>query len=249
MTSFNQFRPGAPPNMASTEYATAFNETKTRGRGIPFGAPNIPPEPSNADQEVALFWNGNTPGYWNRIAVQVSEARDLALSENAHLLALLNIAMADAAIACWDAKYYYEKAPLVPPATGLPFRGWRPVTAIVEAASDENAATDPDSTWTPYLLITPAHPEYPSGHSTVSGAATSVLAARFGDQTSFTIDSELRPGHDRQYDSFSAALADVHNARVFGGIHFRFSCLRGSAVGKLIADYVLGHALQPVHGH
>jgi hypothetical protein len=102
-----------------------------------------------ADQTLAcLFWNGYTPRYWNRIAVSLGAQRHTTLSENARLLALLNIAMAVAAIACWEAKYHYVF--------------WRPVTAIPLAATDGNPATIEDPTWTP-LLVTPAHPEYPFG--------------------------------------------------------------------------------------
>ncbi len=174
----------------------------------------------SADQsELALFWNGNTPLYWNRIASQVAAARSLTVSENAHLFALLNLAMADAGIACWDAKYRYVF--------------WRPITAVRAGDTDENPSTDADPIWTPWLDFlptgTPPHPEYPSGHSTVSGAAAFILEAIFGDNTPFTIDSGVRPG-TRSFSSFSAAVAEIAEARVFGGIHFRTSCVRGDAI-------------------
>jgi membrane-associated phospholipid phosphatase len=180
-----------------------------------------------------LFWAGNTPVFWNRIAAQIAAARSLSLSENAHLLVLLNVAMADAAIACWDAKYRYVF--------------WRPITAIRAGDTDGNASTDPDPVWTPWLdsfpTGTPPHPEYPSGHSTLSGAAASVLAAAFGDDTSFTVISDVRPG-TRAFSSFSAAVAEIADARVFGGIHFRTSCVRANMLGQAVANYVSTHAMR-----
>ena len=120
------------------------------------------------------------------------------------ILAAVNVAMADAAIACWEAKYHYV--------------AWRPVTAIRLADTDGNPATSVDPSWVP-LLITPAHPEYPSGHSTVSGAAATVLAHYFGGDSSFNVDSDVMTGVVRSFPNFAAALAEIVNARVYGGIH------------------------------
>jgi membrane-associated phospholipid phosphatase len=152
--------------------------------------------------------------------------------QNAHLLALVNVSMADAAIACWDSKYRYVT--------------WRPITAIEEGDRDGNAATAAEPAWVPWLDTTagtPPHPEYPSGHSTVSGAAAFVLAHVFGDETAFTVTSEARPG-TRSFASFSAALAEINDARVFAGIHFRTSCVRANALGATVAGYVLTHAIR-----
>jgi hypothetical protein len=193
-----------------------------------------------ADQtELALFWNGNTPGYWNRIARATSIERNMTLSENARLFALLNAAMADAAIACWEAKYYYVF--------------WRPITAIVLADLDGNPATDADPAWIPLLQtvppgITPNFPEYPSGHSTVSAAAARILAATFGDKTPFSVDSEKLPGVIRSFPSFSQSVLEINDARVFGGIHFRNACLDGNVMGQSIAEFVLQNAAQSLHG-
>jgi len=159
---------------------------------------------------------------------------DLSLLEKAHLLALMNIAEADAIICCWQAKYTYVF--------------WRPVTAIRLADMDGNDATVADPTWTP-LLITPAHPEYPSGHSTASGASSVVLAAFFGDNNDFSVTSEFTPGVTRYFSSFSGAELEVRDARVFGGIHFRTACIDGQALGKRVAAYALANALQPIHGN
>jgi membrane-associated phospholipid phosphatase len=223
----SQFRPAAPyastvngpPDLTNAQYLAEYEETKT------FGAYA---GPRTADQsELSLFWAGNTALFWIRIASQVSAARHLTVSDNAHLFALLNVAMADAGIACWDAKYRYVL--------------WRPITAVREGS------VDADPTWKPWLDFfpggTPAHPEFPSGHSTVSGAAAFILASAFGDATPFTIDSDARAGV-RAFSSFSSALAEIHDARVFGGIHWRTACRMGSALGEAVAAYVSSHAMR-----
>jgi hypothetical protein len=217
----SQFRLPPPLALNSPEYAADLNELKIMG--IFAGSSRT------ADQsELALFWAGNTPLYWNRIAAQLAAARELTLTENAHLFALLNVTMADAAIACWDGKYRYVF--------------WRPITAIRAGLTPADA----DPTWVPWLDFfpagTPAHPEYPSGHSTVSGSAAFILSAAFGENTAFTVTSDVRPG-TRSFSSFSDTVAEIANARVFGGIHFRTSCVRANTLGRAVADYVSRHAM------
>jgi hypothetical protein len=221
----SQFRLPPPLALTSAEYAADYNEVKSMGA--------FSGSPRSADQsELALFWNGNTALYWNRIASQIAVERSLKLSENAHLFASLNVTMADAGIACWDGKYRYVY--------------WRPITAIRLGDTDGNDSTVPDPTWTPWLDTTtgtPPHPEYPSGHSTVSGAAAAVLARMFGDDTPFTVTSDVRPG-TRAFPSFSAATAEIADARVFGGIHYRTSCVRGNMLGQAVASYISTHAMR-----
>jgi len=222
----SQFRIPPPPALNSPEYAADYNEIKFMGVFSGSGR-------TDDQSELALFWQGNTALFWNRIASQVSVSRSLSLSQNAHVFALLNLVMADAAIACWDSKYRYVF--------------WRPITAIRAGDTDGNPSTDPDPTWTPWMDFlptgTPAHPEYPSGHSTVSGAAAYVLAATFGDSTPFTVTSEIRPG-TRAFPSFSAAVAEIADARVFGGIHFRTSCVRANGLGQAVAAYVSSRVMR-----
>ncbi len=224
--SRDPFRPAGPPALASAQYAADVNECQLMG--------HTNSATRTADQTLfSIFWNGNTAGFWNRTALQMAERYDLCLLEKAHLLALMNLAEADAVLCCWEAKYLYVL--------------WRPITAIQNADLDPNPATIADPTWTP-LLITPAHPEYPSGHSTASGAASAVLAAFFGDDNEFSVTSELTPGVTRYYSSFSGAELEIRDARVFGGIHFRTACIDGQAVGRQVATYVLQNALQRLHG-
>jgi membrane-associated phospholipid phosphatase len=239
----SQYRPGGPPALTSARYATDFNETKLIG--------NISSTVRTSDQTIySWFWAQSTASYlWNQAADVLLERRGRgddeeegrfvehrgSLLESARLLALLDVAMADAAIACWDAKYFYS--------------AWRPVTAIPLEASIGNAGitVNPgDATWMP-LFATPPHPEYPSGHSTVSGAAAAVLVAFFGEKTHFTVDNDLLIGVTRSYHSFTQALNEVKNARIYAGIHFRFACDDGQEIGDQVGHYVLQNALLPVN--
>lgn len=221
-----QFRAPGPPALTSAQYTDDFNEVKEIGRDTS--------ATRTADQtQIAVFWNGNTPASWNRVARTVSADRHLTLSDNARLFGLLNVAMADAVISCWEAKYHYVF--------------WRPITAIALANTDPNPDTDPDATWLP-RLITPAHPEYPSGHSTVSGAAATVLADYFGNDALFSLESETLPGVTRYYTSFSSAADEANNSRVYGGIHFRSACRDGRVAGNSIGSFVSANVAQRVHG-
>jgi hypothetical protein len=221
-----QFRPLGPPALDSARYTADFLETKSMG--------SIFSSLRTADQTIASqFWAASTAVYyWDSIAVSLSAERHTTLLKNARLLALLNIAMADAAIACWDAKYHYVF--------------WRPVTAIPLAGTDSNPDTTADPAWAP-LLVTPNHPEYPSGHSTVSGAAAAVLADYFGEATSFSVGSDVLPGVVRSFPNFEAALSEIKNARIFAGIHFRTACDDGQTIGIGVAEYIMSNSFQPIH--
>jgi membrane-associated phospholipid phosphatase len=225
LTRPSQFRLPPPLALNSAEYATELNEVEVMGVYSGSGR-------SQDQSDLALFWAGNTALYWNRIAAQLSVGRGLSLTENAHLFALMNVSMADAGIACWDSKYRYVF--------------WRPITALREGMTPADA----DPGWVPWLDFfppgTPPHPEYPSGHSSVSGAAAFVLSAEFGENTAFSVTSDVQPG-TRTFASFTAAVDEIANARVFGGIHFRISCVRGNTLGRAVADYISRHAMR-AHG-
>jgi membrane-associated phospholipid phosphatase len=222
MTSPSQFRPGPPPALTSPIYTADFNETKSMG--------NITSVTRSAEETLySQFWQSSTvTWFWERVAITLSAQSGYSLADNAHLLALVSLAMADATISTFDAKYTYSF--------------WRPVTAIRAADTDGNPATDIDPSWTP-LIVTPAHPEYPSAHSIISSAGTTVLANFFGENTSFTVDSSSMTGVTRSFTSFSAATAELKNARIFGGIHYRNSTNVGQAVGDAVGAYVIEHAL------
>jgi hypothetical protein len=216
----NQFRPAGPAALTSDQYAADFNEVKAIGGSTSTIRTAF-------QTEVAKFWAGNTALFWNRIALTMAARRNTTLSDNARLFAVLNVAMADAAIACWDAKYTYVF--------------WRPITAIQLADTDGNTMTDPDPNWTP-LIVTPNFPEYPSGHATVSPAAVVVLQATFGDSGPFTLDSDVLPGVLHSFNSFAAAADEAFVARIYGGIHFRTSCRDGHQLGVAVGGYVVANA-------
>ncbi|HKQ38831.1 MAG TPA: vanadium-dependent haloperoxidase [Verrucomicrobiae bacterium] len=227
------FRPPGPPALNSAQWAADFNETKRLGA--------VNSVDRTPDQTlIAQFWaNGagteTPPGHWNRIAKSISDAQRLSLLENARLFALLNIAMADAAIICWDCKFTYNF--------------WRPVTAIRNGDLDGNDATEEDPSWTP-LLVTPNFPEYTSGHSTFSGAGARVIETFFGtDDITFTVDSDGAPGQFRTFHKVSSAADESGMSRIYGGIHYQSANQWGLASGRAAADYISSHLLQPRHHH
>jgi PAP2 superfamily protein len=240
LTTPMQFRPGPPPAVTSPQYAKDFNEAKTMGS-------QFSPARSPALTANALFWNAGTASYlWNQVALTLIEKNNhdrdrnddwshgqrSTLLENAKLFAAIGLSMADAAIACWDAKYEYHY--------------WRPITAIRETADDGNPATTPDPTWVP-MFATPGHPEYPSGHSCISGAAAAVLSDEFGERTRFKMTSDLMFGYEQSYRNINEALEAVKDARVFAGIHFRTATEVGQALGKKVAEFVLQERFQRIH--
>jgi hypothetical protein len=229
MTSPDQFRPAGPPGLTSSAYASDFDEVKSLGRAT--GSSRTPEQ-----TVIAFYWTDNTISHWNRIAVSVALERRASLSQNARTFGLLNVAMADAGIAVWDAKFE--------------FRLWRPFSAVPLAGDDDNPATVADAAWTP-LLTTPNHQEYPSGHGGLSGAAARVLARVFGDRTAFTHRTDTAPFAPRAHKSFSAAADEANNSRVYGGIHFRTAVRDGRTIGDSVGRLVTETLMRPLHhgGH
>lgn len=233
----DEFRPAPPPAIDSAEYATAVDEVMRLG-----GFQN---SQRTAEQtEIALFWadGGGTatpPGHWNRIATDVTLKQGTSLLETARTFALLNIAMADAGIASWDAKYHYDLC--------------RPIDSIRQADQDGNAATLADSSWIP-LLKTPPFPTYTSGHSTFSGAASAVLTSLFGDHVAFDSQSDghlaaeqrpLDPSQivTRHFASFNQAAEEAGRSRIYGGIHFNFDNTAGLELGRKVGTAALTRSL------
>jgi len=145
------------------------------------------------------------------------------------------MAMADAAICAWDAKYSYDF--------------WRPVTAIRNGDTDGNPETVPDPSWT-FFIVTPPFPDYVSGHSTFSGAAATVLAMFYGtDDLRFTVGSDALPDVIRSFRSFSAAAKEAALSRLYGGIHYRSANDDGLAAGIGIGDWTVSHYLGEKRNH
>lgn len=221
MRNSADFRPAAPPPCDTKVFARSFDEVKTLGKKDSFVR-------TQDQTEIAHFWADGEgtvtpPGHWNHIARTVSQARGLTLVENARLFALLNIALADAGISCWDAKFTFDYV--------------RPVTAIRRADHDGNPDTWSDPSWTP-LLPTPPFPSYTSGHSTFSAAAAAVLAEVFGDEVRFTIGCDEMPNVRRSFARFSAAAAEAGRSRIYGGIHWDFDDEGGQKSGAALGRYV-----------
>ncbi len=233
------FRPVAPPALDSAEYAAAVDEVLGVGR--------TDSTERTADQtDIAVFWadGGGTaspPGHWNRIATDLSLASGQSTLERARTLALLNLGLADAGIAAWDAKYAFDF--------------WRPIDAIRQADDDGNAATVADATWQP-LLRTPPFPTYTSGHSTFSGAGASVLTSIFGDNVSFATRSDGHTGltqrplttiSTRHFNSLWEAAEEAGVSRIYGGIHFAFDNTAGLSSGAAVGHDVANNWLKPVN--
>jgi hypothetical protein len=223
LTSAEQFRPPPSPGLTSAEYAKAWDEVRRRG--------SKNSTERTADQtRAAHFWSDfsyteTPPGHWNSIARGLCLRRNLSLVREARLFYLLNASLADAALACWDAKYHYNT--------------WRPITAIVRAAEDGNEGTAPEADWQS-LLGNPPHPEYVSGHSTFSGAAAEVLRHHFGtDKLSFDVTSDTLKEIKRSFKSLASCVEEISKSRIWGGIHFPFSCNTGITIGKSVAKECL----------
>jgi hypothetical protein len=226
--SNTQFRPASPRSLASATYTQDFNAVKALGRRT--GSAR-----TEAQTELAPFWEGNASVHWNQAANQIARANHLSLSDSNRLLAVLNIAMADTASTIWSAKRHYGSDPAEVT--------WRPLTAITLADTDGIAETAADPDWLP-LVTTPSHPEYPAGHPAQNGAAATVLASHFADVQAFTLTTSGLPS--KTYAEISQARADGNNARIWGGMHYPSTVALSDTVGEAIAKYVNAHSMQSV---
>jgi membrane-associated phospholipid phosphatase len=228
LSSADQFRPGGPPALSSSEYAEELNRVQQIG--------GVNSAVRTAEQtEIAHFWSDfsytvTPPGHWNQVAQSIAANKHFSLAERVRLFAVLNITLADVGIACWDSKYA--------------FNFWRPVTAIRAADRDSNANTNADTSWMP-LLNTPAFPEFVSGHSAFSAAAAVVLTHfNSGDSVSFSVVSDSLPDKSRSFGSFWGCAEEVSQSRLYGGIHFPSSLAGGLTLGKDIGIHILASKFQ-----
>ena len=218
----NQFRPPPPAALNSPAYATAINEVKSLGE--------LSSTTRSAGQTtIGKFWGAPIQNYWNAIAEQVTLERHSDTDASARAFALLDIGLADATIALYDAKYTY--------------RLWRPITAIRLADTDGNPATIGDPTWSP-LVTTPADPSYPGAHSTLSATAATILTELYGDDVSFTVTSPTLPGVTRSFSNFTAAATEAGLSRIYAGIHTRLDHQAGLILGGQVGRYILDHTLE-----
>jgi hypothetical protein len=223
--SNSQFRAGPPPTLDSAEYATSFNETQAVGGQ---GSTQRPQDRS----DVARIYAGQFAHIgWNSMARQLmaqTNAYD-KLTQSARIFALLNIALADGMFAVFDTKYTYNL--------------WRPETAIPRADEDNNPLTvaGPFVPW----VVTPCFPAYPSAHGIDAGAGAQVLAHFFGHSGYTLTNSDPSvPGVTLHYTDVDQMVHDISDARVFGGIHWRFDQDIAEGMGRQVADFVLANNLQ-----
>jgi hypothetical protein len=180
--------------------------------------------------DIAIFIIDFPHFLLNSAAKQAIAAQPLSVVDTARVFALMHMAAADAGLAVWDAKYAYNF--------------WRPVTAIRAADTDGNDATAPDPNWLP-LRVTPSHPEYPCAHCTISAAMCGVLAALFGDNFTFTLESPTLPGKPRTFQKFSDYAALSLEGRLYAGFHYRNSSMTGLDLGAKVGDWVTKNCLVP----
>jgi hypothetical protein len=265
LQSSDQFRVPPPPTMASSDYTAAYDEVKTIG-----GDGIVTPTTRTTEQTfIGTFWGYDgtpslcaPPKLYNQIAVQIADQEKLGVADLARLLALVNTAMADAAMSVWESKYYYDF--------------WRPITGIRESdpgtgptgAGDGNSETIGDPNFTPLGApasnlngpnFTPPFPAYPSGHAGFGGALFQTLRRFYGtDAIAFTFVSDefngvtrdhngnVRPYMPRTFSSFSQAEEENGQSRIYLGIHWSFDKTQGIAQGRNVGDYVFDHAFTPL---
>jgi hypothetical protein len=223
-----QFAPGPPPALTSKRYTKDYTEVKRVGNMTS----NLTQRPQDR-ADVAKFYAASSPSFvFNLAARQVAAAKGRSLSENARVFALLNMASNDSLVVSFWTKYHDKL--------------WRPETAIFEGNLDGNAKTDADSTYVPYIP-TPCFPSYPSNHGSGSNSAAEVLRRAYGaGGHALTMTNPAQPGLSFHYTSFKQITDDISDARVYGGIHFRFDQEAGADLGREIGTYVYKHNLRRV---
>lgn len=221
-----QFRSVPPPAINSNEYTKDFNEVKETG--------SINTLLRTDDQtNCANFWYEFSEAGWNRVAKIIAVNKNLNLFETARLFALVDMAMADAYLAGWDSKFYYNC--------------WRPYTAIRNAKLDGNDYTIEDLQWEP-VMPTPPVQDYPSTHSALGNAAATVIEKILGENTSFTMSSPtaLPSNESRSFANVRQAADENADSRVRAGIHFRFACEAGQEMGDKIGQWMVDNYLKPL---
>jgi hypothetical protein len=221
----SQFRAEGPPDLTSSKYREEFEEVKKLG-----SATSTVRTP--AQTETALFYFEAPATFWTRNYRTFIKSKHLSAAKEARLYAMLSTAFADAMIAGWDSKYYYN--------------AWRPVSAIQNADIDGNPDTVSDPGWLP-LGWTPPFPEYPSAHACNTSAMNAVLAAYYGTpKVPMTLTSLIPGVHPRFFADLNQQNADVIDARVWAGFHFRSANVAGVDLGTKVGRYIAENYFLPV---
>ena len=223
--SSSQFRANSPPKLTSGEYARDYNEVQAVGE---MNSSLRPQDRTN----VALLYNAQAVHYgWNSVLRQIASGRNDSITSTARTAAVMNMSISDGFITVFETKYFYKT--------------WRPVTAIPRGAEDGNQLTGP-SAFTP-LILTPCFPSYPSAHGAGTGSALEVLERAYGRFNSVTMSHPNAPGIVIPYTDLRDIIDDVSDARVFGGIHFRYDQDAGERQGRDVGRYINHNKLRPIN--
>ena len=223
------FIPGPPPSLTSEQYTKDYIEVMT------VGGMNSTARPQDRSDVARIYRDTSPTNALNSAARQVAGAQGRSLSDNARALALLNMATSDSLVASFATKYTYNF--------------WRPETAIHAGATDGNPKTDANATFAPYIT-TPCFPSYPSNHASGTGGGAEVLRRMYGaggHDISISSPNPVDAAIVLHYTTFKQMTNDVDDARVYGGIHFRFDQEAGGRLGRDIATYVVKHNLRPIN--
>ena len=221
----SQFRPQPPISLESKEWAADFNELKAYGG-------KTSTKRSMQQTETARFWLMVGAPAYHPLPRQLVTAKQMSIIDSARFMALFAVALTDAYIAVFDAKYHYEF--------------WRPITAIRNGDISGNPATELDATWQP-IDNTPMHPEYPCAHCIQSGAAAAVIESVLGsaDIPEVSVTSSTAPGVTHRWTNLGVFSDEISNARIWAGFHYRFSTRVGTDMGRQIGAYVVKSVMQP----
>ena len=224
LQSPSQFRAEGPPDLTSARWAEDLNEVKAMG--VLNGSSRTPEQ-----TEIGRFYAEHPGAQLIRNLRDFAAAQSMSVADRARLLAVLHITAADAIIAVFDSKYFYNF--------------WRPVTAIRAADTDGNDATEPDAGWVT-LVPTPNHPEYPAAHGAVSTAYAEALRHFFGTKKVTITLSSTFTGTTHTFHSTDEIIKEIIDARIYGGMHYRTSGVHGSVMGRKVAHWIDKHYFQPV---
>jgi hypothetical protein len=214
MERASQFRPGPPPELASAVWARDLQEIRV------LGAKNSTVRTA-AQTEAARFWEDTRPLVYHPILRAVAQLPDRSVVQNARLYAAATMAMDDALIAVFDAKYTYNF--------------WRPITAIRTEHLAGGSKSEADLGWTPFVA-TPMHPEYPCAHCVVAGALGAVIREelRGRPMPKLSTTSPTAPGVVHEWDTIEAFTEEVRMARIYDGVHYRNSTVVGNQIGVAV---------------
>jgi len=224
MTRVDQFRPGPPPALDSETWEKDLQEVKALGA-------KTGSQRTKEQTDIAQFWEETRPLIYHGVVRSVAKTPGRSVADNARLLGAASVAVDDALIAVFDAKYTYNF--------------WRPITAIRNGDNDGNDATERDAGWTP-LNATPMHPEYPSQASILAGLGSAAIALFGAADTPLTIVDSADPKITRTFANAAKLAEEQRLVRIWGGIHFRTSLEVSDVLGAQLVKQLDQATYRPV---